>query len=88
MKTKKKDTGWQLCFLIIAFYAIIFGSCFLTSAIAGKYYEKKELKMWNNGYCTCGEPWVYEQAVGHKSETRFMYHCDNCNNYIELKERY
>lgn len=45
-------------------------------------------KDWNNGHCHCGGNWVYEQAVGHYSGTGYLYHCDNCDNYIELSERY
>ena len=45
-------------------------------------------KDWNNGHCPCGGNWVYEQAVGHYADTGYLYHCDNCDNYIELSERY
>lgn len=24
---------------------------------------------WNNGHCSCGGKWVYQQAVGHRYET-------------------
>lgn len=88
MKTKKNKGEIDIYFLIIAIYVIFIGACFIASVFGDKYQEKKDLKMWNNGYCTCGGQWVYEQAVEHRYGTSFMYHCDNCNNYIELKERY
>lgn len=33
---------------------------------------------WNNGYCQCGGRWEYEQAVGHRHSTSYIYICDKC----------
>ena len=33
---------------------------------------------WNNGYCKCGGRWEYEQAVGHRYSTSYMYRCNKC----------
>lgn len=39
---------------------------------------------WNNGYCTCGGHWRYEQAVGHQYGTSYIYKCDECGKRIEI----
>ena len=33
---------------------------------------------WNGGYCSCGGAWRYQQAIGHRFETTFLYQCDKC----------
>ena len=44
-------------------------------------------KLWNDGHCdVCGGTWVYEQAVGHRSSTSYIYVCDDCGKRIELYE--
>lgn len=41
-------------------------------------------KLWNNGHCECGGAWEYEQAVGHRSSTSYIYICDKCGERIEM----
>lgn len=41
---------------------------------------------WNNGHCECGGNWEYEQAVGHRYDTSYIYVCDECGKRIELFE--
>lgn len=43
---------------------------------------------WNNGYCSCGGKWIYQQAVGHRYETTYLYECDNCGKTKEFYEKY
>lgn len=43
---------------------------------------------WNNGHCSCGGKWVYQQAVGHRYETTYLYECDRCGKTIEFYEKY
>ena len=85
MKLKKKIDSIDIFLAISVIIAVGF---FIAAVFASNYHEKKELEMWNNGYCTCGGHWVYEQAVGHKYETGFLYYCDSCNNYIEVNKKY
>ncbi len=48
---------------------------------------KHEDKLWNNGRCdVCGGVWNYEQAVGHRYETSYIYVCDGCGKRIEISE--
>ena len=58
--------------IIIVLVGIVVGAGFLDAKIA--------TKEWNNGVCThCHEGfWTYEQAVGHKSSTSYIYICDSC----------
>lgn len=39
---------------------------------------------WNNGHCSCGGDWVYQQAVGHDGYTTYMYKCDKCGKVNEF----
>ena len=42
---------------------------------------------WNNGYCSCGGKWQYEQAVGHRYyDTNYIYRCDKCDKIHEFEE--
>ena len=48
---------------------------------------KHDEKLWNDGHCNvCGGTWEYEQAVGHRSATSYIYVCENCGKRIELYE--
>lgn len=42
---------------------------------------------WNNGYCTCGGKWVYDQPIGHQCSTYFLYECDKCGKTHEFSEK-
>ena len=63
--------------LIIILAAIIL----ILLAIYGHEYEKNKNE-WNNGYCSCGGHWKYEQSV----EDTYIYRCDNCGKTIEVEE--
>ena len=44
---------------------------------------------YNNGVCSwCGGTFKYEQAVGHRYETRYLYICDKCGRSIEISQYY
>lgn len=44
-------------------------------------------KLWNGGYCdVCEGKWEYEQAVGHKASTSYIYVCKKCGKRIEISE--
>lgn len=48
---------------------------------------KHDEKLWNDGHCDiCGGAWEYEQAVGHRSSTSYIYVCEDCGKRIELFE--
>lgn len=59
--------------------AILFGAYKVTTA-----YDDK---LWNGGHCDiCGGSWQYEQAVGHRSSTSYIYICPDCGKRIEIDE--
>lgn len=44
---------------------------------------------YNNGiHEGCGGHWIYENAIGHRYSTNFIYHCDKCGTVVELSEKY
>lgn len=45
-----------------------------------------ENEIWNGGHCDCGGTWKYEQAVGHRSSTSYIYMCEECGKRIEIHE--
>ena len=52
-----------------------------------KYEDKIDDDLWNNGYCSeCDGQWIYEQAVGHRYSTSYIYVCDKCGKRIEIGE--
>lgn len=42
---------------------------------------------WNDGHCSCGGNWVYQQAVGHRYETYYLYECDKCGKTQEFYKK-
>ena len=41
---------------------------------------------YNNGICKCGGHYEYQQAVGHRLGTTYIYRCDKCGDIIELTD--
>lgn len=65
--------------ICLLFAALCFGIC--------KADIKHDEKLWNDGHCdVCGGAWKYEQAVGHRSSTSYIYICEDCGKRIEIYE--
>ena len=65
--------------IVLLFVALFFGIY--------KAGEKHDDKLWNGGHCdVCGGTWEYEQAVGHRVSTSYIYVCKNCGKRIEISE--
>jgi len=65
--------------IVLLFAAFFFG---ITKACI-----RHEDKLWNGGHCNiCGSTWEYEQAVGHRAGTSYIYVCRKCGKRIELYE--
>ena len=46
-------------------------------------------KLYNNGiHNNCGGHWIYQEAVGHKYHTGYIYSCDKCGLSIEITNKY
>ncbi len=44
---------------------------------------------YNGGICPrCGGTFVYQQAVGHRYSTNYIYKCDKCGKTIEIGNNY
>ena len=65
--------------IVLLGVAIVFG--------INKAGIKHDNQLWNGGHCDiCGGTWEYEQAVGHRSSTSYIYVCEDCGKRIELYE--
>ena len=69
----------KIIVIVLLFGALFFG--------VYKASIRHEDKLWNNGHCNvCGGAFEYEQAVGHRSSTSYIYVCNGCGKRIELYE--
>ncbi len=67
-----------IVFVVLTF-TIVFGTL-----IGSKKHDEK---LWNDGHCDiCGGTWQYEQAVGHRSSTSYIYICEDCGKRIEINK--
>lgn len=65
--------------IVLLCAALIFG--------VNKEQIKHDETLWNDGHCdVCGGTWEYEQAVGHRTSTSYIYVCEDCGKRIELHE--
>lgn len=77
----KDDLEYIIAIIVtmLLFFAFFFG--------VYKIGTKHEEKLWNDGRCdVCGGTWEYEQAVGHRTETTYIYVCHGCGKRIEISE--
>lgn len=77
---KETDIGFEFLTAIIIFLILI------AMLIVGVLIDKKhDDKLWNQGHCPeCGSEWEYEQAVGHRYSTHYIYVCNKCGRRIEI----
>lgn len=77
----KDDLEYGVWLIVMILLCVAF--CFGLYACGTKHDEK----LWNYGRCdVCGGTWEYEQAVGHRYATSYIYVCDNCGKRIEISE--
>lgn len=79
-----------MCDFIDNFFELIvsFGACLIIVVLilaAMMVADSRDLKKWNNGYCSCGGRWEYQQAVGHRYDTDYIYKCDKCGKIEEFE---
>lgn len=67
-------------------YIVILLSIAIIKALVIFIYNKiSDILHWHHGCCKCGSRWVYQQAIGHKDCTNYLYICPKCGKIIEVK---
>ena len=83
----KELKEWFLeCIATIVAVGSVIGILALIILGAIKLDDNRDRDRWNNGYHQCGGKWVYEQAVGHRYSTNYIYRCDKCGIREEFLE--
>ena len=60
---------------VVVVFVLLIGGAFLLDSCA----KEADIEAWNGGYHEdCGGRWEYEQAIGHRYDTDYMYVCDKC----------
>lgn len=73
---RKDDSGanWGMILICLGLIAVIW----IISSI-------RSSSEYNNGICgSCGGNFVYQQAVGHRYSTDYIYICDKCGRMIQI----
>lgn len=60
--------------LVVAFAIIV------TLEIKAPTQAETDAKLWNNGFCVCGEKWEYDRTV----RGVYYFRCKKCNDIIAL----
>ena len=71
---------------VVQLLEVVIGCIALAAIVLGiaKCTNERYKGIWNDGYCECGGHWIYEQAVGHRVTTTYIYRCDKCGKIIEV----
>ena len=69
----------------LAELAILLAIIFVVAAIVITGERIRDNKVWNDGRCLCGGRWEFVQAVGHQSDTDYIYKCNNCGKLIQIE---
>ena len=77
--------GFKKVFVIIL--TMVITGCLISTMFCSEYNSDEE--KWNNGYCECGEKWVFSNAVHTRNGgTIYYWHCEKCNKTIELHSQF
>lgn len=67
---------------IVAMIGLLIGAGILLDSCQ----KADDIKAWNGGYHEdCGGRWEYDQAVGHRYDTDYIYVCDKCGMRHEFE---
>jgi hypothetical protein len=69
----------------IMYIVILLSIAILKALIIFIYNKISDILHWHHGCCKCGGSWIYQQAVGHKDCTHYIYICPKCGKIIEVK---
>ena len=70
-----------ICMLALSLILVFVGMVYQNNK------DEKKFQEWNNGRCSCGNPWRFfdVELWGSYSSTTYFYICDNCKNLLEIK---
>lgn len=58
---------------------VVIGFLIVGAFVLNSCSKEADIEVWNGGYHEdCGGRWMYEQAIGHRYDTDYMYVCDKC----------
>ena len=70
---------------VAVMFGLLIGGAFLLDSCS----KAEDLENWNGGYHEdCGGMWKYEQAIGHRYDTDYIYVCDKCGMRHEFEKYY
>ena len=68
---------------------IIFCSCLLGFALFSCASNIiAEQTKWNNGCCSCGGHYKFQQVIGHKDDSDYFYRCNKCGKGLTMNTFY
>lgn len=78
MRYDSDKYSWEVIGILLLIMAVIW--------FAEKVWSADK---YNNGVCeACGGQYVYQQAVGHRYSTEYIYICDKCGHMIKIDNFY
>lgn len=72
---------WVWLLVIVAFAIIV------TLEIKAPTQKDTDTKLWNNGFCVCGEKWEYDRTVRYIQGDVYYFKCKKCNDIIALETK-
>lgn len=74
------DDGCSVPFILAAIVIVIIMCVTCSSNVQRADYESEY-----NGVCpNCEGTLIYQQAIGHKDSTAYIFKCEKCNNLYEI----
>ena len=75
----------DLIITVMVMFGLLIGGAFALNSCL-KEADIADLEAWNGGYHEdCGGRWEYEQAIGHRYDTNYIYVCDKCGMLHEFE---
>lgn len=76
------DDGCSFPVIVVVIIAAVI---FLVMCSSNTNAKADYVSEYNDGICQdCGGTLIYQQAIGHKDSTAYIFQCDKCNNIIEI----
>lgn len=80
METIKEILKEDIDIIILTLGAIMISMVVVFMVVLGFGYMeyRYDSRKWNNGYCSCGGKWEYNQPMACDSGILYLYQCDTC----------